>query len=215
MPTLIWIFFIASTLLVRWQFGANGMLVWSAAWVVAVALFRRQMSIGLTHLASKWGLTKSTVAAMPSTIDLRRARAADAEADPVLRELSRFGFSDAGAWDILELPRIKLSLMVHRSEYFVAAIESASSIGSQLNLHTLYADGKVESFTNSKLPGPPVLPPGITYVRAPGLSASALLAKARNERRRDGIRPVDIEDAPGIYARLYAEGMKIRKAHGS
>lgn len=214
MPALIWIFFIGTTLLVRWQFGSNGMLAYSVFWVVAIALFRRRLTIALTHLASKWGLTKATIDRMPGQIDLRKARAADPEAVPLLRELSRAGFADAGAWDIVELPRIRLALMVHRGDQFVAAIESASSIGAQLNLHTLYTDGKVESFTNSQLPGPPVLPAGFTIVRAPGLSADALLRKARGERRRDGIRPVGIEQAPEVYAWLYAEAMQARKARG-
>jgi hypothetical protein len=112
------------------------------------------------------------------------------------------------------MPKIKLALMVHPVDNFLAAIEAASSIGAQVNVHTLYSDGKVMTYTNSKLPSPKALRPGVTYVRMPGASVTVLLMKARSERRRDGISAVNADDAPSIYERLYAESIKFRKAQG-
>jgi hypothetical protein len=37
--------------------------------------------------------------------------------------------------------------MVHTGENFLAAVETTSSIGAQVNLHTLYGDGTVATYT--------------------------------------------------------------------
>jgi hypothetical protein len=133
----------------------------------------------------------------------------------VAAELRKAGFTDAGAWDIPPMPKIKLALMVHRSENFLAAIETASTIGAQVNIHTLYCDGKVMSFTNSRLPAPKAQWPALTMLRMPGVAPAALLAKARNDRRREGIREVSVDEAPRIYEHLYTESIKFRKAQGA
>jgi hypothetical protein len=215
MQVLIWMVFLASAFASRVFFGAEGRLVYSVVLFVTIVLFRRQLSIGLTHVASTLGLMKSTIEQMPLTIKLARAAAMQADAKPLAADLAAAGFVDAGAWDIPPLPRIKLALMVHTTENFLAAIETASSIGAQLNIHTLYADGGVTTFTNSKLPAPKVQRPNVTSVRMPGASVAAMLARARNERRRDGISAVGVDEAPGIYERLYAESIRYRKLKGA
>ena len=130
-------------------------------------------------------------------------------------ELSSVGFVDAGAWDIGEMPKIKLALMVHPAENFLAAIETASTIGAQLNVHTLYSNGTVVTFTNSRLPAPRVQRPGLTSVRVPGASPRTLVSRARAERLHDGISAVTEEEAPRVYERLYAESIRHRKREGA
>lgn len=215
MRVLIWGVFLAGAVASRYLFGGQGRLVYAVLVLVTILLFRRQLAIALTHLASKLGLMKATIDKMPASITLARAAAVDETAQPVAAELAAAGFSDAGAWDIPPMPKIKLALMVHRTENFLAAIETASSIGAQVNIHTLYSDGKVMTFTNSKLPSPKAQRPGQTRVRMPGAAVGALLSKARSERRRDGIRAVTVDEAPRLYERLYAESIKFRKAQGA
>ena len=215
MPRLIWIVFLLGAFAARYYFGLQGRIVYAIVIFVVVMLFRRPLTIGLTHLASKLGLMKETIDKMPLTIRLVRAKAMDAGARQLAAELSAVGFVDAGAWDIPPMPKIKLALMVNPVENFLAAIETASAFGAQANVHTLYSDGSVTTYTNSELPAPKAQRPGATSVRLPGASVATLVLKARKERRRDGITPVSAEDAPRIYERLYAESIRFRKMQGA
>ena len=215
MQALIWVVFIAGALAARYFFGVQGRLAYSVVVFAMILLFRRQLAIGLTHVASKFGLMKQTIQRMPASIKLARATAPDAAAGPVAAELAKAGFVDAGAWDIPPMPKIKLALMVHPADNFLAAIETASSIGAQVNIHTLYADGGVTTFTNSKLPAAKAQRPGMTSVRLPGASPGAVFTRARNERRNDAIVTISVGEAPGIYERLYAESIRFRKAQGA
>jgi hypothetical protein len=215
MNVLIWAVFIGGALAARYFFGSQGRLFYLAIVLLVIALFRQQLVVGLTHVASKFGLMKGTIDKMPDSITLNRTRVVDDAAQPVAEELERAGFIDAGAWIIRELPKIRLSLLVHPAENFLAAIETASSIGAQVNIHTLYANGSVMTFTNSKLPSAKKQRPGMTNIRVPGASVDALITKARAARRRDGISTVKEEDAASLYERLYAESIQFRKAQGA
>jgi hypothetical protein len=215
MPVLIWAVFIVGAIASRYFFGTQGRLAYAAVVLVAILLFRRQLTIGLTHLASRWGLLKATIDKMPTSIRLAPANAMDELAKPPAAELSAAGFIDAGAWNIPPMPKIRLALMVHPGENLLAAIETASSIGAQVNIHTLYADGSVATYTNSRLPAPKAQRPEQKFVRMPDTAPAALFSRARNERRRDGIRAVNAQDAPNIYERLYADSINYRKAHGA
>jgi len=212
---LIWAVFFAGALASRYFFGVEGRIVYGFALAVLVTLFHKPLTIWLTHVASRLGLMKATISKMPKTIKLARAAGMDEPAQPVAAELRRAGFSDAGAWDIPQMPKIKLALMAHLTDNFLAAIESAAAIGAQVNIHTLYADGSVVTYTNSRMPAPKAERPGQTMVRMPGTEPAALLAKARRERRSDGICAVNLDEAPRIYERLYADATKFRKQLGA
>jgi hypothetical protein len=211
---LIWGVYLAGALAARYFFGLPGRIAYLVIVGLIVLAFNRQISIALTHLTSKLGWMKGTIDKMPSTITLTRAAGPDEAAMPVAAELAKAGFTHAGAWDIPPMPKIKLALMVHRDEKLLAAIETASTIGAQVNLHTLYEDDSVTSYTNTKLPAPRALRPQVTYVRLPGLAPTALFEKARRERRPNRIRGLSVEEAPAIYERLYAESIKYRKSKG-
>jgi len=215
MPVLIWVVFIAGAIASRYFFGTQGRLAYAAVVFIAILLFRRQLTIGLTHLASKWGLMKATIDKMPTSIRLAPANAMDEVAKPSAAELSAAGFIDAGACNIPPMPKIRLALMVHPVENFLAAIETASSIGAQVNIHTLYADGSVVTYTNSRLPAPKAQRPEQKLVRMPGAAPATLFSRARNERRGDGISAMSAQDAPNIYERLYTDSIKYRKTHGA
>lgn len=215
MPRLIWMVFLLGAFASRYYFGVQGRIVYAVVIAVVILVFRRPLTIGLTHLASKLGLMKATIDKMPLTIRLARAKAIDAGARQSAAELSAVGFVDAGAWDIPPMPKIKLALMVNPVENFIAAIETASSIGAQVNVHTLYSNGSVTTYTNSELPAPKAQRPGMTSVRLPGASIATLVLRARKERSRDGITTVNAEDAPKIYERLYAESIRFRKVQGA
>jgi hypothetical protein len=215
MQVPIWVVFLLGAFASWYLFGVEGRLVYLVVVLIAITLFRRQLVIGLTHVVSKLRLTRGTIDRMPMSIKLVRAAAIDEAAKPVAAELSASGFVDAGAWDIFEMPKIRLALMVHPAEHFLATIESASAIGAQLNVHTLYSNGSVATFTNSRLPAPKAQRPGLSSVRMPGASTRALLSRARAERSGDGISAMTVEEAPRIYERLYTESINYRKAHGA
>jgi len=214
MQLLIWGVYLAGALVTRYFFGREGALVYAALVGLVIAVFRKPLTIALTHAASKLGLMKATIHKLPMSIDLARAASLDEAAKPIAAQLAAAGFEDAGAWDIPPLPKIKLALMVHRGDRFLAAIETAAPIGAQVNIHTLYDDGGVVSFTNSRLPAPPVLPDGLSLTRMPGVTPTALLDAARRERRRGGMITLTTEDAPRIYEQLYARITRSRKTHG-
>jgi hypothetical protein len=215
MQVLIWVAFLAGAFASRYFFGLEGKFFYYVLVLLAIALFRKQLVIGLTHVASKFGLMKATIDKMPTAIELVRAAAIDPAAGSTAAELSKAGFTDAGAWLIPPMPKIRLALMVHPADNFLAAIETASAIGAQVNVHTLYANGSVVTFTNSRLPAPKAQRPGMTSVRMPGAPVDALLAKARAMRRRDRIGAVTVDDAPRIYERLYADSTRFRKEQGA
>jgi hypothetical protein len=105
--------------------------------------------------------------------------------------------------------------MVHPAENFLAAIETASAIGAQLNVHSLYSNGTVTTFTNSRLPAPRAKRPGWMNVRMPGASPGAVFSRAKAERPHQGISAVTAEKAPEVYERLYAESILYRKTQGA
>jgi len=215
MQLLIWAVFLAGALAFRYLYGWQGRLWYFLAVLIVIGLFRKPLVIGLTHVAAKFGLMKETIDRMPAAITLERVAAADEAAQPVAAQLASAGFVDAGAWTIRELPKIRLAMLVHPAENFLAAIETASSIGAQVNIHTLYSNGRVTTFTNSRLPAAKAQRPGAVSVRLPGITPAALLAKALAGRRREGIESVRVEDAASIYQRLYAEAIRFRKAQGA
>ncbi len=214
MRVLIWAVFLGGAFACRYFFGSNGGFAYYLVVLVAIALFRRQLVIGLTHVVSKLGLMKGMIDRMPMSIRLVKAAAIDEPAKPVATVLAASGFIDAGAWNIFELPKIRLALMVHPAENFLAAIETASPIGAQLNVHTLYLNGAVTTFTNSRLPAPRAKQPGWTRVPMPGASPGAVFSRARAERPHEGISRVTAEKAPEVYERLYAESILYRKSQG-
>jgi hypothetical protein len=211
---VIWGVYLLGALASRYFFGWNGRIAYLLLVGVLILLFKRQLTLWLTHVASKFGMMKATIEKMPATIALTRAPAPDAAAQPVAAELAKAGFTTAGAWNIQSMPKIKLALMVHTSENFLAAIETAQSIGAQVNIHTLYDDATVVTYTNTRLPAPRALRPQVTYTRIPGLAPVALVEQARRERRRNGIRAVSVKEAPRNYERLYADSIRYRKEKG-
>ncbi|HXY53625.1 MAG TPA: hypothetical protein VEM40_03025 [Nitrospirota bacterium] len=216
MRVLIWAVFLAGAFASQYFTGSEGRIAYLIAVLVVITLFRRPLVIGLTRVASKLGFMKETIEQMPMSITLVKAAASDEAAKPVAAALSAAGFVDAGAWDISGMPKIKLALMIHPAENFLAAIETASAIGAQLNVHTLYSNGSTATFTNSKLPAPPNAQRcGVTSVRMPGASPKAVLSRARAERTRDGINAMTAEEAPRAYERLYAESIRYRKMQGA
>ncbi len=215
MRVLIWAVFLACAFGSRYFFGSQGSFVYFVVVLVAIALFRRQLTIGLTHVVSKLGLMKGAIDRMPTSIRLVKAEVIDEAAKPAAAALSAAGFVDAGAWNIFELPKIRLDLMVHPAENFLAAIETASAIGAQLNVHTLYSNGAVTTVTNSRLPAPKARQPGWTRVGMPGASPGAVLSRARAGRLHQTISEVTAEKAPELYERLYAESISYRKAQGA
>ena len=215
MRTLIWAVYLGGLLLVGLLGGRTAMTIYLLASALVVTLFRRPLVLALTRLSSRLGLMRQTIEAMPSAIVLTRAPGPADAARPTLAALAAASFSDAGAWTIPQLPRIHVSLMVQREEGILAAVESASPIGAQVNLHTLYPDGRVVTFTNSELPAPPTLRSNVQRTQLPRCIPGALVARALAERPKAQCRALSVEDAPRVYEQLYADEIRFRKATGT
>lgn len=57
MRLLIWLVFPAGAFASRYWFGTQGRIVYALVVLAAIVLFRRQLTIGLTHVASMFGLS--------------------------------------------------------------------------------------------------------------------------------------------------------------
>jgi hypothetical protein len=214
MTQLIWIVYIVGLLVAIHYWGTTGRMVFTFGVTLVIVLFRRPLVLALTRLSSKLGLMRGMIDQMPPAIHLSPAAGPTDAARPLIIALAACKFVDAGAWDIRELPKIQLSLMVHPEDGMLAAIESASPIGAQVNIHTIYPDGKVFSVTNSELPAPRATRPNVTRARFPRFVPGELVKKALAERPGAAFRPVSLEEAPRIYEELYAEEIRFRKGAG-
>jgi hypothetical protein len=211
---LIWGIFIAGVIAAGFLGGKAGAFVYFVAVFLAIVLFRRPLVPALTRLVSRLGLMRGTIEAMPSAITLTRAPSHAEAARPIMAALAASNFTDAGAWNIAQMPKIQLSLMVQRDEGMLAAVESASPIGAHVNLHTLYPDGLCVTFTNTELPMAKVLRPNVQRTRLPRCSPDALVIRARSERPKLPFRPLSIDEAPRLYEQLYADEIRFRKSTG-
>jgi hypothetical protein len=81
-----------------------------------------------------------------------------------------------------------------------------------VNLHTLYQDGQVVSFTNSELPLPQQPRPNVTRTKVPRCSPGALVTRARNQKPSVPFRPISIEEAPRVYEQFYPAEAQFRRA---
>ena len=170
---------------------------------LVLTLFRRPLVLALTRLATQLGLMRGTIDRMPSAIHLTRAPGPTDAARPILAALAASNFVDAGAFK------------VQREEGFLAAVESAAPIGAHVNLHTLYPDGLVVSFTNSELPSPRALRPNAQRTQVPRCSPDALVTRARAQRPKTPFRPLSVEEAPRLYEQLYADKIRSRRRAAS
>jgi hypothetical protein len=211
MNQLIWIVFIGGLLVTIYLGGTTGGLIYLVAIALFIALFRRPLVLALTRLSCKLGLNRGIMARMPSAIHLFRVAGATEAARPILTALTACKFVDAGVWNIKELPQIQVALMVHPKEGMLAVVESASPIGAQVNVHTLYTDGKLFYVTNSELPAPPAARPNMTRVQFPRCAPNELVRQALVRRPGYGFRLISAEEAPRIYEQLYAEDISFRK----
>lgn len=215
MRGLIWMMFIAGVIAAGFLGGETAAIIYLAAVFLVIVFFRRPLVLALTGLASRLGLMRGTIERMPARIHLTRAQGHADAARPILAALAASSFADAGAWNITEMPKIRLSLMVQREEGMLAAVESASPIGAHVNLHTLYPDGLVVTFTNSERPAPKTLRPHVQRTQVPRCSPDALVVRARSQRPKMPLRPLTVEEAPRLYEQLYADETRFRKETGA
>jgi hypothetical protein len=214
MRQLIWIVYLVGLFVCIHFWGTTGRVVFYAGVFLVITLFRRQLVVALTRLSSKLGLITETIDRMPAAIHLSRAREPAEAARPILAALAACKFVDAGAWNINELPKIQVALMVQPEDGMLAAVESASPIGAHVNIHTLYPDGKLFSVTNSELPAPRATRPNVTRAQFPRCAPNELIKQAYARRPASGFRSISVEEAPRIYEALYAEDIRFRKATG-
>jgi len=211
MRQLIWGVYIIGLFVAIHFWGTSGRVFFCAGVFLVITLFRRRLVLALTRLSSKLGLIGATIDRMPAAIHLSRAAGPTEAATPILTALAACKFVDAGAWDIAELPKIKVALMVLPEDGMFAAVESASPIGAQVNIHTIYPDGTVFSVTNSELPAPPATRPNVTRQRFPRCAPAELVKQTRANRPAHGFRPISAAEAPRVYEELYAEEIRFRK----
>jgi hypothetical protein len=189
--------------------GSAGRLIYLAVVLLVIAVFRRPLVVALTHLASKLGMMRKTVETMPDEIHLTRS-SSSAQAARQSMALAERGFVHAGAWNINEMPKIEVTLLVHPVDCLLAAVESFP-VGAHVNVHTLYPDGSVVSFTNTALPVPETARPNTQRTRVPRASPGALVDQARRDRPAGPFRKIETQEAPRLYEQLYADEIRFRK----
>ncbi len=214
MRQMIWGVYIIGLFVAIHFWGTSGRVFFCVGVFVIITLFRRRLVLALTRLSSKLGLISATIDRMPAAIHLTRATGPTEAAAPILASLAACKFVDAGAWDIAELPKIKVALMVLPEDGMFAAVESASPIGAHVNVHTVYPDGTMFSVTNSELPPPRATRPNVTRRQFPRCAPAELVKQARASRPAHGFRPISAEEAPRVYEELYAEEIRFRKGMG-
>ena len=214
MRVLIWVVYLCGLVAAFYFGGTTGRWIYLCAVALIIVLFHRPLVLALTRLSSKLGLMRGTIDRMPSAIHLSRADGPTEAARPILAALAGCNFVDAGAWNINELPKIQVSLMVQPEDGMLAAVESVAPIGAHVNIHTLYQDGTLFSVTNSELPAPPVTRPNVTRAQFPRCAPSELVRQARARRPASGYRLISAEEAPRIYEELYAEDIRFRRGRG-
>jgi hypothetical protein len=214
MRALIWAVYLGGLVLAGLLGGRRAVTIYLVAGFLVIALFRRPLVLALTRLSSRLGLMRGVIDKMPLAIVLTRAPGPTDAARPILAALAVANFADAGAWNIAQMPKIQVALMVQREDGMLAAVESATPIGAHVNLHTLYPDGRVATFTNSELPMPKTARPNVERTQLPRCAPDALVVRARADRPKTPFRPLTVEEAPRVYERLYADEIRFRKAMG-
>jgi hypothetical protein len=214
MSLLIWIVCIIGLIVAFYFWGTTGLLMFCAAYFLVIMLYRRPLVLALTRLSAKLGLNRAIINRMPSAIHLSRADESAEDARPILAALATCKFVDAGAWNIDELPGIQVSLMVQQEEGMLAAVESTSAIGAQVNINMIYPDGKWFIVTNSELPAPGALLPNVMRVQLPRCTPNALVEQARTLRPALGFRSISVDEAPRIYEELSAQAIRFLKGKG-
>lgn len=212
MKQLIWVVFLAGLVASAFFFGRIGGLVYLAGMSAVISVFRRPIVLALTHLSVKTGGDKQVIDGMPAAIHLVQVDAPAASARPLVETLRACaGLVDAGSWSITEMPKIAASLLVDPARGMLVVVESAQPVGAYVNIHTLYEDGRVVSFTSTELPLPPRLRPNVTRNRIPKCPPRDLLERARKLPSGDAVREISAADAPRVYEELYAAEIAFRK----
>ena len=188
----MWAGFISGAIAAWLLGGRAGLFVDFVAVFLAIALYRRPLVLALIRPASRLGLICGTIERMPSMIHLTRAPGPAEVARPILAALAASNFTDAGAWNIAQMPKIQLSLMVQRDKGMLAAVESAFPIGAHVNLHRLYPDGLVVTFTNTELPMPKVLRPNVQRTPPPATGTRAALTCRSAAMKRRTVKTAEM-----------------------
>ena len=153
----------------------------------------------------------------PDTIHLERvdqphwtnASAISSIADPLLSR----GFQDAGTFSVAEMPGVQVRLLAHPGDFFYSAIYQHPQAGVWFEFVARYDKDRTATFTTSRPTG--LSPrPGHMTVNAPGVSATALLDRARTERPRGTFLPVSVPSAVGDFEAGYADSIAWRKNKG-
>ncbi len=186
---------------------ALGLVALRLAWrpVVALVLGRR---IGASALARQ----PDAIHLRPASLDAARHGLA---MEAAARTLMQQGFSDAGWFDIAELPGFTLRLLAHEPEGWLATVYGHPKAGQWVEIGARYPDGSRSSFTSSRASGLASLP-GVHVTHMPGASVGAVLAIARKARVKVDTTPMPVSasNAPQVFEEGYAAIIALRKAQG-
>ncbi len=116
MRLLSWTIFIAGLFAAGFLGGQTAAFIFLVAVVLAITLFRLPLVLPLTRLGSWLGLTRETIERMAFSIQATRASGPTDAARPILAALAANNFVAAGAWNIAQMPKIHVALMVQREE---------------------------------------------------------------------------------------------------
>ena len=197
----MWMFLTLVALLIVWKLFGRRLL----------ALFL----LSETGRGALEGLGKRAVEAQPDQITLERLADPnwrDASVGEVVAAFCDAGFTDAGAYSVGNMPRVKVNILVKPTDRVAAHVYEHPDAGIWIELVTRYQDGT--STTLTTLPSTGQNQPGwLTTIRTGKAPADDLLRKFIADRRlHSGVmKPVSVEEAPREFEEGYARYVLWRK----
>lgn len=160
---------------------------------------------------------RRAIAAQPDSIALVPSPGADwADVplrDRVTRELEAAGFSQAGTFDVREMPGLHVRLLVHEAEGARAVVYDHPLAGAWFEIVWRLAAGGSVNVTTIRPTGLNARP-GHRMVNLPGATVAAVWARARAEKPAAALAPARAAAAACDFEAAYAESMAHFKRNG-
>jgi len=135
------------------------------------------------------------------------------QAEATTAEFRGLGYSDAGVFLVREMPGVVVRLMAHPRDSLYAALYEHPQAGQWFDVGRRMQDGTSFALTTSRDMGL-AQRPGHPMTHVPGLTPTAVHARAVAQPAAGWPQPVRVEHVVREFERVYAESMAWRKQTG-
>jgi hypothetical protein len=193
------------------------LLLLCIATVLLVAVFSRDHELASardTVVAAELNLDAAALSVFPGSIHLARCSRTAFSHHRLVRTaaaaLRSDGFDDAGSYALLEFPGVHVVLAANTRESMYAVVVDHPRAGVWIDVVSRYLDGT--RWMHTTLTGRGLeARPETTVTRLPGATIAELLARARGDRPRDGLRKVNRVEVAPHFEQGYADWIAWRK----